>query len=294
MRGKPNVPNRILRSKLLQSERFLDLKNNTHRLCYIVCVLEADDLGNFEANDRDLTRIWGEFGIDTTAKAAQVWDDLASVDLVRPYTVGRKRYGHLPRWRQRLRHYKHTIPRPPPEIECNEISALLGKTSDERQTDVRRTSDERQTDDGRASDVRRPEEKRSEVKRSEGKGRKAKDAPAAPSLPDWLDPGIWQDYLAMRTTKRAPNSARALGMAIRELETLRHAGYPPNSVLEQSIFRGWTALYPLKANGGPNGRQPDSREKVARELFPEDPHEHLTSTSTAPARDISGEATRVD
>jgi len=76
---------------------------------------------------------------------------------------------------------------------------------------------------------------------------KAPLAPAGFALPEWVPPTAWNDWLEVRRKLRAPNTARALELAIRELDKLRAAGQPPAEVLEQSTARGWRGLFPLKS-----------------------------------------------
>jgi hypothetical protein len=88
-------------------------------------------------------------------------------------------------------------------------------------------------------------------------------------LPSWIDLETWNDWLQVRTKKKAVNTDRALRMAVTELERLKGLGYDPKAVLEQSIFRGWPGLYEIHShkpigNGAPS--VPISPEKEAAEL----------------------------
>ena len=169
------MADRIVRDELYSSARFLDLgldaqgnpteHGNTLRLCFLRCTGAADDLGNFEAGPGDLVRLWRDLAVGQRDDAERVFRALQDADLVRVYEAEGKRYGHIPRWRQRLRHFKHAHPRPPSDVECPEISDLMEKTPDERQTGARRKS-------ARA---------RTEVKGSEGKGSEAKGREGAAS-----------------------------------------------------------------------------------------------------------------
>jgi hypothetical protein len=85
-----------------------------------------------------------------------------------------------------------------------------------------------------------------------GKERKGKEGGEATrkngalALPDWLPQEAWHAWLETRTKKRAPNTERALELAVKLLDTLRGSGQAPQEVLEQSTLRGWTGLFPLK------------------------------------------------
>jgi hypothetical protein len=68
----------------------------------------------------------------------------------------------------------------------------------------------------------------------------------------------------MRRKKRAPNTERALKLAVRELEKLRACGDAPESVLNQSTMQSWTGLFALK--GGKNAPLTMLKEKTQYEL----------------------------
>jgi len=82
---------------------------------------------------------------------------LTDVDLIRLYIVDGKRYGHIPKFRQRLRYVNGKHPRPPAAMECREIKDNLAEKTARSPT---------KSDRG-PSAVGRSEVKRSEVKRSE-------------------------------------------------------------------------------------------------------------------------------
>jgi len=66
--------------------------------------------------------------------------------------------------------------------------------------------------------------------------------------PEWIDKNTWLDWLEMRKKKRIPNTERALYLAIKTLERLRKEGNDPKEVLEQSIMRGYSGLFPVKGD----------------------------------------------
>jgi uncharacterized protein YdaU (DUF1376 family) len=69
------------------------------------------------------------------------------------------------------------------------------------------------------------------------------------ALPDWLPKESWDAWLEVRKKNRAPNTQRALDLALRELERLKGQGHDPAAVLENATMRGWRGLFP-PANGG--------------------------------------------
>ena len=71
------------------------------------------------------------------------------------------------------------------------------------------------------------------------------------TLPDWISThppllAAWNAYLEMRKKIRKPATARAMIMACNKLENLRDQGQLPVAVLNQSVLKCWTDVYPLK------------------------------------------------
>ena len=95
------MPNRILRASIWASDRFLELPDNTHRICYLRCISEADDFGNLEATDGALVRLWRDFGVDSTAKALTILKHLVGAELLAVYESNSKRYIRVPRFSSR-------------------------------------------------------------------------------------------------------------------------------------------------------------------------------------------------
>ena len=66
-------------------------------------------------------------------------------------------------------------------------------------------------------------------------------APAA--LPEWLDAETWDLWCRYRNSRKGW-TADAKALSLRTLTKLRAAGHDPRAVIEQSIERGWTGLFP--------------------------------------------------
>jgi uncharacterized protein YdaU (DUF1376 family) len=66
-------------------------------------------------------------------------------------------------------------------------------------------------------------------------------------LPLWLPSDAWKGWLEMRRKNKAPNTPRALKLALGELERLKSQGYDPTQVIDQSTMKGWKSFFPLKA-----------------------------------------------
>jgi hypothetical protein len=71
---------------------------------------------------------------------------------------------------------------------------------------------------------------------------------SAVALPEWLPAEAWKDWLEVRTKAKAPNTNRALTLALGELTALRDAGNDPRAVLERATVKGWKSLYPVKSD----------------------------------------------
>jgi len=119
------MADRIIRDELTRSHRYRTLSSDTLRLLFVHMLLNVDSLGNMEADATSIGDMLHRYLDDTTA--ASMLAELADRDLVRVYNCGGKRYLHVPRFRQRLRYLHGKHPRPPVEIECNEIRVLIEK-----------------------------------------------------------------------------------------------------------------------------------------------------------------------
>lgn len=65
------------------------------------------------------------------------------------------------------------------------------------------------------------------------------------TLPDWLDPDVWFDYIDHRRILKAPMGKRAKELVIMKLDRLRQSE-DPRSIVDRSIEQGWKGLFPRK------------------------------------------------
>jgi hypothetical protein len=79
-------------------------------------------------------------------------------------------------------------------------------------------------------------------------------------LPEWIDVESWEGWIESRKAKRNPLTPAARKLAIRDLEKLRGQGQDAKAVIEQSTLRGWTGLFPVKAEL--NGHGPPARKSA--------------------------------
>lgn len=71
------------------------------------------------------------------------------------------------------------------------------------------------------------------------------NTPTPKGLPDWLPVPDWRDFCQMRGTRF---TARAKQLVIGKLEKLKQEGYDPAAVLQQSLERGWSGVFPIKGD----------------------------------------------
>lgn len=64
-------------------------------------------------------------------------------------------------------------------------------------------------------------------------------------VPAWMPRELWVSWIENRRILGAPNTHKALLLAIQSLEKLRTAGNQPDEVLRQSIVGGWRDLRPV-------------------------------------------------
>lgn len=119
------MPSRVIRSELLESDRWLGLTHAVERLAYVVLLLRADDLATCDASDGQLVRWWRDpCGVKGREDALRILEALAEADLVRPYEADGKRYVFIPRFRQRFRARSFKRP-PPPEALLHDEQVVL-------------------------------------------------------------------------------------------------------------------------------------------------------------------------
>jgi len=91
-------------------------------------------------------------------------------------------------------------------------------------------------------------------------------------LPDWLPAEAWDRFDRFRTKKSGKgwtDDARTLNL--RTLAKLRTEGHDPVAVINQSIERGWTGLFPVRdgATGAPARARMPSRQEQAEQAHQE-------------------------
>ncbi|MDQ0082909.1 hypothetical protein J2W35_003268 [Variovorax boronicumulans] len=103
----------------MESEAVLSLPVEG-RWLFVIIILSADDVGLFEATEFKLARR-ADVNRDLAGKLMQM---IADADLIRLYMVDGKRYGFVPKFRQRLQIQTSKHPLPPREIYQDDSDAL--------------------------------------------------------------------------------------------------------------------------------------------------------------------------
>lgn len=208
------MPCRLIRDELLESERVLALPVEA-RWLYVTILLSADDLGLFEATGFKLAR-----RSDIRREAGeQLLGMLADADLVRLYEVNGKRYGFIPRFRQRIqiKFLKHPAP---PEALMHDDEDALSKIKHL----AAKTTVGQQMDNGSAT-VGQPSEAKAKAKEEAKENtlptvreeRRAARTQAV-ACPTDVDPQIWTDWCQLRKAKRATVTPTVVDGARKEAE----------------------------------------------------------------------------
>lgn len=113
------MPNRLVREGLMESEAVLSLPVEG-RWLFVIILLSADDVGLFEATEFKLAR-----RADVNRElASKLMTLMVDADLIRLYDVGGKRFGFIPKFRQRVQIKTTKHPLPPRGIYSDDPDAL--------------------------------------------------------------------------------------------------------------------------------------------------------------------------
>lgn len=228
------MPNRLIREEMLESERVLALPVEA-RWLYVTVLLSADDLGLFEATSFKLAR-----RSDIRREAGeQLLSMLSDADLVRLYEVDGKRFGFIPRFRQRIqiRFLKH--PPPPEELMRDDLDALNKIKQLASKTTVGQRMANGFPTDGQPSEAKAKAKAYKAMLDGDVRPPSASRTASTVDRPSDVDAEAWQGYLALRRAKRAPVTAAALSAIRREAGK---AGITLQAALETCCAQGWTGF----------------------------------------------------
>lgn len=115
----------VLREEIWESERFLELPSDTHRLAFIRCLNLSDDFGNFEGGSKRLFRKLHECTqLKSETGSRALLADLIECDLLRRYEIEGRELFHIPRFSTCKSYLARRVP-PSPWCDTN---VVLGKT----------------------------------------------------------------------------------------------------------------------------------------------------------------------
>lgn len=106
------------------------------------------------------------------------------------------------------------------------------------------------------------------VKNHQGTVKEPSKRRAKIALPDWLPLEAWDMWSRFRQKKSGSawtEDAKRLSLAT--LKRLFAEGNDPTAVIEQSIERGWTGLFPLKAQSTSTGRKAPAPENFKEKAY---------------------------
>ena len=233
------MPCRLIRDDMLESERVLALPVEA-RWLYVTILLSADDLGLFEATAFKLARrsdIKRETG-------EHLLTMLADSDLVRLYEVDGKRYGFIPRFRQRIQIKRMKHPAPPDALMIDDQDAInkiknlvsnptVGQRFGSGCAAVGQPSEAKAEAELEAKKLKKKEEKE-KVNQKENVPRSQ-----AVACPVNVDPKVWSDWIRLRKAKKAPVTDSALAGIQREAVS---AGMSLQDALSHCCVRGWAGF----------------------------------------------------
>jgi hypothetical protein len=223
------MPNRIIRSDMLTSERYWSVTTDARQL-FQHLMLVADDFGLYTASNYALRATC--YGLEKpSAEKVERWlNELNDAGLVIVYECNAARFIYIPRFRQLVRNKRSKYP-----IADNVFKHLTHELQC-----IRHADDMHVIRIGKEEEEEEVEEK---------KGKRGGKGAARLELPAWLDAAVWAQWHAYRNASKGW-TVRARELSLATLTALHQQGHDPKKVVEQSIERGWTGLFPLKAGKG--------------------------------------------
>ena len=202
------MPNRLIREGLMEAEAMLSVPVEA-RWLFVIIMLSADDLGLFEATVFKLARR-ADVNRDLAGNLMQM---LADADLIRLYEVDGKRYGFIPKYRQRVQIQNTKHPLPPVALyqddsdALNKINKLASKTS------VGAPVGSGWTTDAQPSEAEAEVEAKKRVSGSTNPRPRRKAADRLPNCPYALIADLYHEVLPEWPRARMLGKKREAGMA---------------------------------------------------------------------------------
>ncbi len=252
---------RVLKAELMNSDRWLDLPSDSHRLAYVCLLPLADDFGNFEAGGRRLWRwLHARTQVKDESHATKVISDLMDADMIRHYRVAEVDYWHIARFECDRRYVCRRVPGSPwDDTELERRAKHYRAYHAARRVDSKaklEKSDHEQTMNRPLTD---PVQGLG-VGVGVGEKKKKRARVCQFVLPDWVPAAAWAAWEEMRVKSHKPLTDAARVVNLRRLERLRDDGHPPLAVIEKATGAGWAGFYPLKPGDVPPDETPGTFE----------------------------------
>lgn len=235
---EPRTEGRVVRKALLESERWLTLKDNADRLAYVWLLLNVDDFGNYSGERYRLMRAWRDFGITTVELTSKCLAELSDHGMIGLYDHEGRPFIHIFRLFNSRQWWTRIYPKSPfdDDIDIEEkqrhTKKSINHVSDTSNLGVR----------GKGLGV-----ECIGISNTHQQPTKPKNKAQAPFvLPDEIPKMQWDAWIESRTKQRKSPTEFAKRLAVSKLLELAEQGHHPAAVLAQSAFNGWSGLFPLK------------------------------------------------
>lgn len=102
-------------------------------------------------------------------------------------------------------------------------------------------------------------------------------------IPSWLPPDVWSEWCKYRQGGKGRFTAKARALSLRTLTALHAQGFDAREVIERSIERGWTGLFPPKENERQHARRPSVTDHFTQSNYESSSEDELPEFLRSPA-----------
>lgn len=235
------MPNRLIRDEMLESESILSLPVEA-RWLYVTILLSADDVGLFEATSFKLARR-ADIRRESGDKLLQM---LADADLIRVYDVDGKRYGFIPKFRQRLQIKRSKYPTPPAALIADDSDAVSKFNELASKTTV---VSRKFTDVHQSSTVAQPPEPEPEPEPEERKEANASlSGTAFPPCPHERILSLWKTRLPHLAQPRTWEGSRQQALRARWVQAGKKSAFSDGYATIEDGVKWWDSFFEYLAN----------------------------------------------
>jgi len=94
-----------------------------------------------------------------------------------------------------------------------------------------------------------------------------KSKPSTIVIPDFIDRGLWDDFLVLRKKLKAPNNERSLNSLLKKLAKFHDDGHDINAIIQESYDNGWKSVFEPKKIKGNKGSLMSKNTRNAQEFI---------------------------